>query len=185
MVRTAEAEAPSSATSDGGFQETVLGLLQEMSSSIQGLQARVERVEAEAGSHILPRTLEDYTAPGEREQMARNVEPDGIPRSQKIPTFSTGETVNEFVMNQYRPRFGSGMRVRLNLDVVPHGRTDNRTRRELKADDGTPDAIGRVIDHTFLSKRGEWKYRVKFPGKALPGSNGGLSAFYEKELLPA
>ena len=167
------------------FEATVLALLGKMSESIQGLTARVDAVEADTGSHILPRTVEDYSAPGERSRMALDGDPDGVPRSQKIPTFSTGETVSEFVMNQYRPKYGTGSMVRVNLDVVPHGRMDGRTRGELKAEDGSPDGVGRVIDRTFLSKKGEWKYRVKFPPKSLPGSNGGITALYERELRSA
>lgn len=180
--------APEAPAADGqpDFQDTVLALLAQMSDSIKGLSERVERVEQDNGSHILPRTLDDYNGPGERTRTALEAEPDGLPKSQKLPQFSTGESVPQMVMEQYAQRFHAGQRVRFRMDGVPHGRDDGKARGELKAEDGSPDGIGKVIDHVFLSPRtGKWKVRVKFPPRSLPGSNGGLTAVYEDELIPA
>lgn len=167
------------------FEDTVLALLSKMSESIQGLSARVEAVET-AAPQFVPQSVESLSGAGERTRRALSAEPDGIPHSQKIAQFPNGEVVPQMVMSQYRPRFGSGDRVRLNLDAVPHGRKDGKTRRDLKAADGTPDGVGEVIDRTFLSdKSGQWKYTVLFDKKVLPGSNGGRTALYERELIPA
>ncbi len=171
--------------SEPEFESTVLTLLQQMTTTIKDLSARVEAVEA-APVQFVPQSVESLSGAGERSQRALSAEPDGIPHSQKIAQFPNGQLVPEMVMQQYRPKFGSGDRVRFNLDVIPHGRTDGKTRRELKEADGTPDGIGEVIDRTYLSDRtGQWKYTVVFNKKVLPGSNGGRTAVYERELIPA
>lgn len=183
---TAPESAPEpSADSAPVFEDTVLALLQQMTASIKELSARVDAVEA-APVPFVPQSVESLSGSGERSRKALDADPDGIPHSQKIAQFPNGERVPQMVMNQYRPRFGSGDLVRFNLDEVPHGRKDGKTRRELKAADGTPDGVGEVIDRTYLSDRtGQWKYTVVFDKRVLPGSNGGRTAVYERELMPA
>ena len=48
-------------------------------------------------------------------------------------------------------------------------------------------SFGRVYDRTFLSDKVGvgWKYRVRFDKSVMQGSNGGMTALYEWELLPA
>lgn len=169
------------------FQETVLSLLTEMSSR---LSAQEERLVAIEQAPAAPQFVEasgrrDLGASAKSKRMVEDAG-DGVPRADTIPLFPNGQRVPEMVMKQYTPRFGTGDTVLLNLDVVPHGRTDGRTRGELMAEKGTPQGYGEILDRPFLSDQtGEWKYRVKFSTKVMPGSNGGIVGLYESELLPA
>lgn len=175
---------------EAAFQSTVLTLLEQMQGGLAQLAARVDRVE---GRHpqFARQTVEELSEVEDGETARRKtldaVPLDGKPHASKIPVFSDGLEVHELVMAQYEPQFRDGQRVRLNLDVVPYGRDDGMTRRDLKLRDGTPDGVGEIINMQFLSKQQgkSWKYKVKFPNRVLPGSNGGTSSFYEWELLPA
>lgn len=175
---------------DLAFQSTVLTLLERLTGDLDTLKARVETIE-DGRPRFVQQIPEELTAVEDISQQhlktMQEAPADGKARASKIPVFSDGLEVHELVMAQYQPQFRDGQRVRLNLDVVPHGGTDGKTRRELKLDDGTPDGLGEIISMQFLSKqRGHgWKYKVKFPSKALPGSNGGVSSFYEWELVSA
>ncbi len=178
---TAAPETPSSS----GFEETVLGLLGQMSEQFAALSARVDAVESKP--QFIQPPLGANTAAADRSRQALAANPDGIPKSQKIPMFPNGQTVPEMVMNQYRPKFGSGSLVQLDLAAVPFGRTDGRTRGELMDEKGVPNGYGQVLDITYLSAhQGKgWKYRVKFDPKVMPGSNGGIVHLHEQELMPA
>lgn len=188
---SADASPPSS---DEQFQEQVLGLLQKMSGAIAGLSQRVEAVES-SGPRFVKMTPETYgNEPDahERYQLAEMVEPDKLPRSQTIPVTSDGLRIPEIMLDENPFRYGSGMKVRLNLDAIPHGRSDGKTRGQLMAEFGTPNGVGEVIDRTFLSRqrradgrRGVWKYRIRFPQEVMPGSNGGIVSLHEPELIPA
>lgn len=159
------------------FEERIIDALERFSSRLDALES--------AGPRFVPATVETYGAAQERYETAQRAPADGVPRSQTIPIFSNGEKVPNMVMQSYRPAFGSGSRVRLNPAAVPYGRTDEKTRGELMADQGVPDAVGEVLDRTFLAQNGTWKYRVRFPSRTLPGSNGGITALHEPELIPA
>lgn len=177
------AEAPPAA----GFEDTVLALLGQVTEQVRSLSTRVESVEQRAAE---PRFVEPSTrrndAASERSRRALAAEPDGVPHADTIPLFPSGERVPAMVMAQYAPRFGTGDAVRLNLDAVPHGRTDSKTRGELMAEKGVPQGYGEILNRSYLSDRtGQWKYRVKFDPKVMPGSNRGTVELYEQELLPA
>lgn len=174
------------APAEDEFQSTVLTLLQQMSATIQALDTRVAAVEAQPEPMLRQQTVERLSNPGEHSRRALSAHPDGIPHSDTIPIFPNGEKVPAMVMQQYAPKFGSGDIIQLNPNSVPHGREDGKTRGELMAEQGVPNGYGEVFDRTFLSARtGEWKYRVRFDKRVMPGSNGGLTALYESELLPA
>ena len=175
---------------DAAFQSTVLTLLERLTGDLTTLAARVDTIEDGRPRFVqqTPEELADVLDIGQEHlQTLREAPADGQARSSKVPVFSDGLAVHELVMAQYQPRFRDGQRVRINLDVVPHGGTDGKTRRALKLEDGTPDGLGEIISMQFLStQRGHgWKYKVKLPPKALPGSNGGVSSYYEWELVPA
>lgn len=173
---------------EAAFQNNVLTLLEGMQAGLAALAARVDKVEG-TQPQFIRQTVEELSevedVGQEHLKAMREAIPDGQARFEKIPTFSDGLRVHDFVMDQYKPKFRESQRVRINLDAVPYGRDDGRTRRDLKLADGTPDGPGEVITIQFLSKTGVWKYRCKFPSKVLPGSNGGVTSFYEPELLPA
>lgn len=171
--------------------DQVIGLLQSMSAQIQALGARVEAVET-SGPRFVPSTPETYSADNERYQIAEMAPTDRVPRSKTVPITSDGLRIPEAFLEEHPSRFGSGSWVRLNLDAVPHGRADGKTRGELMVEAGTVNAPGEVIDRTFLSKvrradgrRGVWKYRIKFPREVMPGSNQGIVNLHEPELVPA
>jgi hypothetical protein len=177
------------------FQEAVLALLTDLSTTVNDLKTRVEAVEQQpSGPRFVPASVETYSAPGERSEEARNATPDGIPRSRTVPLFTDGTRVPEFIMAQLANRFGPGSRVRINKDAYPLGRTDKtwgQLMAEPDAETGgpsvrNPDAVGEVYDRKFLSRHsGIWKYRVRFPQGMLPGSNGGMVMLHENELIPA
>ena len=169
------------------FEETVLSLLGQMSEQFSALSARVEAVEQKSEQRFVMPPLDARAAAIDRSRQALAADPDGIPKSQTIPLFPNGQRVPDMVMEQYRPKFGSGDWVRLNLDAVPFGRNDGRTRGELMSEKEVPDGYGQVLDRTYLSARlgVGWKYRVKFPKEVMPGSNGGIVYLHEPELLPA
>lgn len=189
-IPSQETETPLTAPEPpaSSFEDTVLNLLGQMTDQIKSLGARVEAVESrpEAPQFIDPRVHVNGSA-YERSQRALGDQPDGIPKSMTIPLFPNGQKVPDMVMNMIRPKFGSGDWVRLDLDAVPEGRDDGRTRGELMAEKGIPAGIGRVLDRTFLSERADkkWKYRVQFPKESMPGCNRGINHFYERELLRA
>lgn len=169
------------------FEETVLALLTNLTRDVAAQGERLDVLEKKQEPRFIDPRLDAAQEASQRSRRALSAVPDGIPHSQTIPTFPNGQQVPEMVMQQYRPRFGSGDIVQLNLDAVPHGRDDGKTRGELMVEKGTPNGYGEVFDRTFLSSvagRG-WKYRVNFDKKVMPGSNGGLTALYEWELLPA
>jgi hypothetical protein len=179
------APEPMAAPEAAGFEQTVLTALQQLTASLAGLADRVEAVEHQ-GPKFVPATPETYAADGERYEIAEQAPADGVPRMQKIPMLANGQLLPSFVMRQYAPKFRPGMRVRFNPDAVPHGRDDGKTRGELLAAAGIPNPVGEVIDYQFLSDpHGVWKVRVKFPNKALPGSNGGGISLHERELVRA
>lgn len=183
--------------SDAQFQEQVLGLLQQLSGAVATLSGRVDAVEQQGGPNFTPM----YQDPSdhdrepsahERYQLAELAPRDGLPRSQTVPITSDGLRVPEIMLDENPSRFGSGMKVRLNLDAVPHGRTDGKTRGQLMVEADCPNAPGVVIDRQFLSRkrrpdgrRGVWKYRVQFPSVVMPGSTHGMVSLHEPELIPA
>jgi hypothetical protein len=180
------APAPSPAPTPS-FEDTVLALLGQMTEQVQQLAGGVDAVEHGRRDPVFidPR-VEANSAAADRSRRALEATPDGIPHGMTIPIFPNGEKVPQMVMRQYAPKFGSGELVQLNLDAVPHGRDDGKTRGELMAEKGVPNGYGEIIDRTFLSDTsGIWKYRVKFSPKVMPGSNGGITALYETELLSA
>lgn len=179
--------APTPVAEPATVSDPIVALLEKMSAAITALAERVDAVEqAPAGPRFIDPGIEANRQASERSRIALSAEPDGIPHSMTIPTFPNGEKVPAMVMKQYAPKFGSGMLVRLNLDAVPHGRTDGKTWGQLMAEAGVPNGYGEVFDRTFLSDTtGQWKYRVKFDKKVMPGSNGGMVALYEPELLSA
>lgn len=177
-----QSEAGAEAPAQAEFQDTVLNLLQEMTASIQGLQARVDAVEKEPARFIDP-NIEARSRAADRTRRALEATPDGIPHSNTIPLFPNGERVPAMVMRQFAPKFGEGDIVRFNLDAVPHGRSDGKTRGQLMAEMQVPDGYGEVIDRTFLSdQHGSWKYRVKFPTRTAPGATNGVITLYEREM---
>ena len=124
--------------------------------------------------------------------MAANAPADGVPRSMKIPVMSDGIQIPDAFMADHPYKFGPRSRVQFNLDAVPHGRDDGKTRGELMAEKGTPNGYGEVIDRTFLTKvrrpdgrMGVWKYKCQFPKKVVPGAANGVVSLHEPELLPA
>ena len=175
---------------EAAFQSTVLTLLEQMQAGLAHLSARVDAVEDGRPRFAKPlpdELLEVEDAASVHHKVLDDVTPDGQLHQSKIPVFSDGLAVHDLVMAQYQPRFRDGQRIRLNLDVAIPDREDGQTRRNLKLQDKTPDGVGEILNVQFLSKqpgRG-WKYRCKFPSKVLPGSNGGVSSFYESELIPA
>jgi hypothetical protein len=189
---TAGVEAPAASPS---FEDTVLTLLTEMSGRLAATEAgvarqeeRLDAIESQAASprFVDPRAHVNADA-SDRSQEALRADPDGIPKSQTIPLFPSGERVPDLLMRQMRPKFRGGQWVQLNPDAVPYGRSDGRTRAELHADKGVPFGAGRVLDITYLSAHeGKgWKYRVKFDKTVMPGSNGGIVYLHEQEMLPA
>ena len=187
--------SPAAPQSDAVFQEQVLGLLQSMSGAIAKLNERVDAVEHETGPKFVPMqrdTFGNEPSPHERWQLAEMAPTDSVPRSQTIPITSDGLRVPELMLDEHPARYGSGSRVRLNLDVVPHGRTDGKRRGELMMERDVPNAPGVVIDRQYLSRarradgrRGVWKYRCQFPQAVMPGSNLGIVSLHEPELMPA
>ncbi|HVQ45094.1 MAG TPA: hypothetical protein VMT30_09145 [Candidatus Saccharimonadia bacterium] len=168
----------------------ILGLLEKISGQVQSLTTRVEAVE-NSGPRFVPATPETYSADHERYQIAELAPPDAQPRSQTVPITSDGIRIPAAFITEYPARFGSNSRVRLNLDAVPHGRKDGKTRGELMEAAEVPNAPGVVIDRTFLTKRikggkrGMWKYRCKFPREVMPGAVMGTVSLHEDELIPA
>lgn len=164
----------------------VLSFEERMLAAMERISARIEAVEEIATRPTFvesPARRNDAAAKTKRMEDAPR---DGVPRADTIPLFPNGERVPAMVMAQYTPRFGSGDTVALNLDAIPHGRKDGKTRGELMAEQGVPNGYGEILDRSFLSARtGLWKYRVKFDKRVMPGSNGGIVALYEPELLPA
>ena len=175
--------------------EQVIGLLQSMTASIAALGQRVDAVEQTAGPKFVQMQRHDFgNEPDahERYQLAEANVADGVPRSKTVPVTSDGLRVPEMMLDEHPARFGPGSRIRLNLDAVPHGRTDGRTRGQLMMDAEVPNAPGEVIDRTFLSRvkrpdgrRGVWKYRCQFPSVVMPGSSIGIVNLHEPELIPA
>lgn len=178
-TQAAEAPAPSA------FESTVLDLLGQMSEQFSALAKRVDSIENQP--RFIQPPLGANAAAADRSRQALAGEPDGIPKSQKIPMFPNGQTVPDLVMAQHRPKYGAGSIVQLDLGAVPFGRTDGRTRGELMEQNGVQNGYGVVLDITYLSSHvGKgWKYRVKFDPKVMPGSNGGIVHLHEQELLPA
>lgn len=182
---TAGVEAPAASPSS---DDVVVALLTEMSQRLIGMDERLTALESrpETPAFIDPQ-VHANTKAADRSRAALASEPDGIPKGQTIPIFPNGQRVPDLVMGMFRPKFGTGDVVQLDLDAVPEGRDDGRTRGELMAEKGVPNGYGQVLDRTFLSEQmGKgWKYRVKFDKKVMPGSNGGIVHLYERELLPA
>jgi hypothetical protein len=186
---------PTTAPAGDPFQEQVLGLLQSITASVSALSERVDAVEQQAGPKYVPMTQHDFgNSPDsyERYQLAEAATPDAVPRSKTVPVTADGLRIPDAFIEDHPARFGPGSRVRLNLDVVPHGRSDGRTRGELMMEKDTPNAPGVVIDRSFLSKvkrpdgrRGVWKYRCQFPSAVMPGSSLGIVTLHEPELIPA
>ena len=168
----------------------ILGLLEKISGQVQSLTTRVEAVE-NSGPRFIPATPETYSADHERYQIAELAPPDAMPRSQTVPITSDGIRIPAAFITEYPSRFGSNMKVRLNLDAVPHGRKDGKTRGQLMEEQEIPNAPGVVIDRTFLTKRtsngkrGLWKYRCQFPREVMPGAVMGTVSLHEDELIPA
>jgi len=184
---TPDAPAP---TPDQG--ELILSLLQQMSTELRALGQRVEAVEKNDGPRFVPSTPETYMADYERHRIADQAPPDKMPRSMKIPVMSDGIKIPDVFLAEFPARFRDGMRVRLNPDVVPHGRTDGKTRGELMTEAGMLDLPGEVIYRTYLTRkvrqdgrRGVWKYRVQFPRETITGATNGIVQLHEPELLPA
>lgn len=175
--------APEAAPS---FEDTVLALLTNLTRDVAAQGERLDVLEKKQEPRFIDPRLDAAQEASQRSKRALDSRPDGIPHSTTLPTFPGGERVPEMVMNQYRPRFGSGDLVQLNLDAVPNGRDDGKTRGELMAEKNVPNGYGEVFDRIYLNDQtGEWRYRVKFDARVMPGSNGGLVAIYERELLPA
>jgi hypothetical protein len=177
---TPEPPAPS-------FEDMALKLLTQLSEQVSALSTRVEQVEQQPVQprFIDPRITANADAAA-RSRRALDATPDGIPHGMTIPIFPNGEKIPQMVMREYQPLYGSGDLVQLNLDVVPHGREDGKTRGQLMTEKKVPNGYGEVIDRTFLSDTtAKWKYRVKFDKRVMPGSNGGITALYEDELLSA
>jgi hypothetical protein len=195
MEPVAEAPQTSSEPPADPFQEQVLTLLQSMTASIAKLNERVDTVEQSAGPKFVPMTERDYgNTPDahERYQLAQAAPTDAVPRSKTIPVTADGLRIPDAFVDEHPARFGPEMRVQLNLDAVPHGRNDGRTRGELMAEQAVPNGPGVIIDRTYLTKvkradgrRGVWKYRCKFPQVVMPGSALGIVSLHEHELLPA
>lgn len=187
-------QGPAPATDDQ-FQSTVLGLLQQLTGAVAKLDQRVDAVEQQNQPQFRPAQQETFgNEPDavQRYQLAEMAPLDGVPRSQTVPVTSDGLRVPEILLEENPARFGSGSRVRLNLDAVPHGRVDGKTRGQLMMEADVPNAPGVVIDKTFLSRvrrpdgrRGVWKYRCQFPSAVMPGSTRGVVTLHEPELLPA
>lgn len=185
VVSAAPEPAPESAVSS--FEETVLTLLTKLTADVASQGERLDAVEKKNEPRFIDPRLDAANEASQRSKRALEARPDGIPHGMSIPTFPNGQQVPEMVMDQFRPKFGSGDLVRLNLDAVPHGRDDGKTRGELMIEKNVPNGYGEVFDRTYLSGqvgRG-WKYRVNFDKSVMPGSNGGLTALYEWELLSA
>lgn len=177
---------PSAAPSPDPFQAAVLAALESITGQMQALSARVEDVEQRAAPKFVPANPEQYDQQDDIRARIDQAPTDGIPRSDRLLTFPNGERVPEFVMRQMRPRFGVGARVRMNLDAVPHGRDDGKTRGQLMREAGAPtNGIGEVFGQMFLNDDGAWKYRVRFPKQMAPGAVNGILALYERELIPA
>lgn len=194
----AASAAPEPSDTAPDFQEAVLALLTDLSSTVNDLKGRVEAVEQRpAKANFVPATPEQFSAPRdrfERGQVAKGAEPDGIPRTRTVPVFSDGQRVPDYVLSRLSAQFGPGSRVRFNLDAVPHGVPNGKTRGECFAeiDPETdqpkvryPDVVGEVFDRKFLSKDGIWKYRVRFPEGVIPGATKGFLFIYETELMAA
>jgi hypothetical protein len=183
----ASAPEPAPEAAVSSFEETVLSLLTKLTADVAAQGERLDAVEKKNEPRFIDPRLDAANEAAQRSKRALSAAPDGIPHGMTIPTFPNGQQVPEMVMQQYRPRFGSGDLVQLDLDAVPHGRADGRTRGELMAEADVPNGYGEVFDRTFLSgKVGRgWKYRVNFDKAVMPGSNGGLTALYEWELKPA
>jgi hypothetical protein len=187
-TETVGADAPAEPTPPNVFEDTVLKLLGDLSDRMAAQEDRIAAIETAepATPRFIDPRVNANTKAAERTRMALAATPDGVPHSQKIPMFPNGEKIPSMVMRQFKPQFGSGDIVQLDLNAVPHGRDDGRTRGELMSEKNTPNGYGEVFDAVYLSDTtAVWKYRVKFDPKVMPGSNGGLVALYESELLPA
>lgn len=168
----------------------ILGLLEKMSGQISAFGDRLTKVE-NSGPRFIPSTPETYSADHDRYQIAELAPADAMPRSQTVPITSDGIRIPAAFISEYPALFGANSRVRLNLDAVPHGRKDGKTRGQLMEAAGVPNAPGEVIDRTFLTKvsrngkRGVWKYRCQFPREVMPGAVMGTVSLHENELIPA
>lgn len=177
------------------FQEQVVGLLQSLTASISALSQRVDAVEQTGSSQFKPMPRHDFgNEPDahDRYQLAEMSPLDAVPRSKTVPVTADGLRIPEAFIEDHPAMFGPGSKVRLNLDAVPHGRSDGKTRGELMMAADAPNGAGEVIDRSFLSKvrradgrRGVWKYRCQFPRSVMPGSNEGTVTLHEPELIPA
>ncbi len=171
MQATEGASATSGApeSNHAQFQTAVLDALAAITGQIAGLAERVEKVERESGPHFVPASPESYDRDINQQDTLDNLPLDGIPRSTHLPVFPNGERVPDFVMKQYRPKFGTGSRVRLNLDAVPHGRSDGKTRGQLMREEGVPNGIGEVFSAMYHTEQGGgWKCRVRFAQRTMP-----------------
>ena len=193
MEATAEAPnvAPDETPQPPDQSALILGLLEKISGQVTSLTARVEAVESTTPQFV-PATPETYSADHERYQIAEMAPADAQPRSQKVPVTADGLRIPAAFVTEYPARFGSGSRVRLNLDAIPHGHEDGKTRGALMEAAKVPNAPGEVIDRTFLTKKrrpdgraGVWKYRCKFPREVMPGAVMGTVSLHEDELIPA
>ena len=178
----ATAESPET-TESPAFEETVLALLAQVADQVKSLGERVEAVEHSNAPRFIDPRLDAQIQAQNRTRQALTADPDGIPRSQTLPIFSTGELVPQVVMKQFRPKFAAGALVMLNEAAVPFGRDDGQTWGELLAAKNVPNGVGEVFDRMYLMDDGIWKVKVRFPRRTMPGTNDGMRVIRESELV--
>jgi hypothetical protein len=169
---------PSDSPSD---LQLILGAITDLSAKVNDLTVRVENAERSVPK-IAPMENDSLTGrygtamEAARQALGKTGEIDGVLK--QLPQFANSMEVPKDIFAFMTPKFQIGQRVRINPDAVKMGGV--RTWSEVIGNTDTT-GFGTIRKVTYMTRQGEWKYKVRIPG--LTNSLG--DGFRESELLPA